>query len=80
MVALYPGGPRSSGPRGVGGAEVCDVAADVGVNVRSAGGGTEELKDEDDTERLDPAIAQMGLIAVPKGPLRDRSSGGDGND
>ena len=67
MVALYPGGPRSRGPRGVGGAEDCEVTAeraDVGVKVRSAelvcwlmeGG---ELKDEEDPERLDTDIAMF---------------------
>jgi len=62
MVALYPGGPRSRGPRGVAGADVCevyDVATEVGVNVRSAGGGSDELKEDEDAERLDPDIAAL---------------------
>lgn len=70
MVALYPGGPRSRGPRGVWGAEDSAVAAEtaeVGVKVRSAGLACwlkdrgapweDELKDEEDPERRDDAMA-----------------------
>ncbi len=72
MVAWYPGGPRSSGPRGVCGAEDSEVKADtaeVGVKVESTGlayacmyeGGIpkdEELKEEDDEpERPEAAMA-----------------------
>jgi hypothetical protein len=56
MVALYPGGPRSRGTRVTVGAEVWEVAAELGVNVISIGGGTEELKEDEDTECLDPAM------------------------
>jgi len=37
-------------------AEVWEVAAELGVNVISIGGGTEELKEDEDAECLDPAM------------------------